>query len=56
MTAEVGRQPWIIYNVMLVAQAANYSSSFLIPGILDHRFLSDFGSDHILFLRKGTAF
>jgi cytochrome bd ubiquinol oxidase subunit I len=34
VTAEVGRQPWIIYNVMLVTQAANYSSSFLIPGIL----------------------
>ena len=34
VTAEVGRQPWIVYNVMLVAQAANYSSSFIIPGIL----------------------
>ncbi len=28
-TAEVARQPWIIYNVMLVSQAANYSQSVL---------------------------
>ena len=28
--AEIGRQPWIIYNVMLVSQAANTSTS-LIP-------------------------
>jgi len=34
VTGEVGRQPWIVYNVLLVAQAANYSSSFIIPGIL----------------------
>ena len=34
VTAEVGRQPWIVYNVMMVSQAANYSSSFIIPGIL----------------------
>ncbi|MDE1825599.1 MAG: cytochrome ubiquinol oxidase subunit I [Candidatus Micrarchaeota archaeon] len=27
--AEVGRQPWIIYNVMRVSQAANYSASVL---------------------------
>ena len=27
--AEVGRQPWIIYNVMTVSQAANYSTSVL---------------------------
>ncbi len=26
---EVGRQPWIIYNVMLVSQAANYSTSVI---------------------------
>jgi cytochrome bd ubiquinol oxidase subunit I len=31
---EVGRQPWIVYNVMTVAQAANTSTSLLIPGIL----------------------
>lgn len=29
MTAEVGRQPWIIYNVMLVSQAANTSPSII---------------------------
>lgn len=34
VTNEVGRQPWIVYNVMTTQQAANYSSSFLIPGIL----------------------
>ncbi len=33
-TDEVGRQPWIVYNVMTVAQAANLSSSLLVPGIL----------------------
>lgn len=34
VTDEVGRQPWIVYNVMTVADAANYTSSLLIPGIL----------------------
>jgi cytochrome d ubiquinol oxidase subunit I len=34
VTDEVGRQPWIVYNVLTTDQAANYSSSFLIPGIL----------------------
>ena len=34
VTDEVGRQPWIVYNVMTSQQAANYSSSFLVPGIL----------------------
>ena len=34
VTDEVGRQPWIIYNVMTTQQAANLNSSFLIPGIL----------------------
>ncbi|BCS91106.1 MAG: cytochrome ubiquinol oxidase subunit I [Candidatus Micrarchaeota archaeon] len=29
VAAEVGRQPWIIYNVMTVNQAANYSSSVI---------------------------
>jgi cytochrome d ubiquinol oxidase subunit I len=33
-TDEVGRQPWIVYNVMTVQQAANLSSSMLIPGVL----------------------
>jgi cytochrome d ubiquinol oxidase subunit I len=33
MTAEVGRQPWIIYNVMLVSEAANYSTS-IIPIVI----------------------
>jgi cytochrome d ubiquinol oxidase subunit I len=34
VTDEVGRQPWIIYNVMTTHEAANYSSGFLVPGIL----------------------
>ncbi len=34
VTDEVGRQPWIVYNVMTSQQAANYSSGFLVPGIL----------------------
>ena len=34
VTAEVGRQPWIIYNVMTTKDAANYSGGFLVPGIL----------------------
>ena len=33
-TDEVGRQPWIVYNVMTVAQAANTSDALLVPGIL----------------------
>jgi cytochrome d ubiquinol oxidase subunit I len=33
-TDEIGRQPWIVYNVMTVAQAANTSSALLIPGLL----------------------
>lgn len=33
-TDEVGRQPWIVYRVMTVAQAANTSDGLLIPGIL----------------------
>ncbi|MEL9914795.1 MAG: cytochrome ubiquinol oxidase subunit I, partial [Thermoplasmatales archaeon] len=32
VTDEVGRQPWIIYNVMTVSQAASNSSGLLIPG------------------------
>ena len=33
-TDEIGRQPWIVYNVMTVAQAANTSTSMFVPGIL----------------------
>ena len=33
-TDEIGRQPWIVYNVMTVGQAANVSSSLLVPGML----------------------
>jgi len=33
-TDEVGRQPWIVYNIMTVAQAANTSDALLIPGIV----------------------
>ena len=33
-TDEVGRQPWIVYNVMTVAQAANTSDALLVPGII----------------------
>jgi cytochrome d ubiquinol oxidase subunit I len=33
-TDEVGRQPWIVYNVMKVADAANLSTSLFIPGVL----------------------
>ena len=29
IVAELGRQPWIIYNVMLVSQAANTSQSII---------------------------
>ena len=33
-TDEMGRQPWIVYNVMTVSAAANYSSALLYPGIV----------------------
>ncbi len=33
VTDEVGRQPWIIYNVMTVQSAANTSSSIIPLGI-----------------------
>jgi cytochrome d ubiquinol oxidase subunit I len=33
-TDEIGRQPWIVYNIMTVAQAANTSTSMFVPGIL----------------------
>jgi cytochrome d ubiquinol oxidase subunit I len=32
-TDEIGRQPWIVYNVMKVSAAANYSPALLYPGI-----------------------
>lgn len=34
VTDEVGRQPWIVYNVMRVSAAANYTTSLLVPGFL----------------------
>jgi cytochrome d ubiquinol oxidase subunit I len=34
ITDEVGRQPWIIYQAVTVAQAANQSTSLLLPGLL----------------------
>jgi cytochrome d ubiquinol oxidase subunit I len=33
-TDEIGRQPWIVYNVMAVETAANLSTSLFVPGIL----------------------
>ena len=33
-TDEMGRQPWIVYNVMTVAQAANTSDALFLPGIV----------------------
>ncbi len=33
-TDEIGRQPWIVYNVLTVSQAANTSSALLVPGIV----------------------
>lgn len=32
VTDEVGRQPWIVYNVLRVSNSINSSSSLLIPG------------------------
>lgn len=32
VTDEVGRQPWIIYNVMTVAQGSSGSNGLLVPG------------------------
>ena len=34
VTDEVGRQPWIIYRLMTIDQAANQSTSVLLPGLL----------------------
>ena len=33
-TDEIGRQPWIVYHVMTVDTAANYSASLLVPGLV----------------------
>lgn len=33
VTDEVGRQPWIVYNVMRTNDAANYTTSLLYPGL-----------------------
>lgn len=33
MTDEVGRQPWIVYNVLRTNAAANYTTSLLVPGL-----------------------
>jgi len=33
-TDEIGRQPWIVYNVLTVANAANPSSDIVAPGIV----------------------
>jgi cytochrome d ubiquinol oxidase subunit I len=33
MTDELGRQPWVVYNVLSVADAANYSNALYGPGI-----------------------
>lgn len=34
MTDEVGRQPWIVYNVMKTDAAANLTPSLLVPGLI----------------------
>ena len=33
VTDELGRQPWIVYNVMKVSQAASYSDALFVPGV-----------------------
>ena len=33
-TDELGRQPWIVYNVMTVAQGANTSDALFLPGLI----------------------
>lgn len=33
VTDEVGRQPWIVYNVMKTDAAANYTTSLILPGL-----------------------
>jgi cytochrome d ubiquinol oxidase subunit I len=34
ITDEVGRQPWIVYNYVTVAQAASQNTALLLPGFL----------------------
>jgi cytochrome d ubiquinol oxidase subunit I len=34
VTDEVGRQPWIVYNVLLVSKAANYNTDLFYPGLV----------------------
>ena len=34
ITDEVGRQPWIVYNLVTVAQAASQNTALLLPGSL----------------------
>ena len=34
MTDELGRQPWIVYNVLTVNNAANNSANLYVPGIV----------------------
>ncbi|MGD1100208.1 MAG: cytochrome ubiquinol oxidase subunit I [Thermoplasmata archaeon] len=34
MTDELGRQPWIVYNVMTVSQAASTNSDLFYPGLV----------------------
>ena len=33
-TDEIGRQPWIVYNLMTVEQGANLSPSLFVPGVI----------------------
>ena len=33
-TDEIGRQPWIVYNVLTVSQAANPSTALFVPGLV----------------------
>ena len=51
---EVGRQPWIVYNVMTVSQAANYTSSLFVARNSDNYLLRLSCPGHILLLRKGV--
>ncbi|MCL4375204.1 cytochrome ubiquinol oxidase subunit I [Candidatus Marsarchaeota archaeon] len=50
--AEIGRQPWIIYNVMLVSQAANTSPSLIPIAIIFAAFYLTILPLTVIFLRK----
>ena len=52
VTDEVGRQPWIIYNVMTVSSAANTSPSVLPVGIAMIAFYIVVLPATILFVRR----